>query len=67
MTITASSLLPHETKTDMELYLFFYQKKKKYKAYRRDREAEETTDDLKYNVVPKRYIICGLGANYLFA
>jgi len=39
----------------------------KYKEYSRVREAEETVDDLKENVVPKRYGICGQGANYLFA
>jgi hypothetical protein len=38
----------------------------KYKEYSRYREAEETVDDLKHNVVPKRYVVCGHGANYLF-
>jgi hypothetical protein len=39
----------------------------KYKEYSRVREAEETVDDLKHNVVPKRYVICGQDDNYLFA
>jgi hypothetical protein len=37
-----------------------------YKEYSRVREAEEAVDGLK-NVVTKRYVICGHGANYLFA
>jgi len=39
----------------------------KYKEYSRVREAESTVNDLDHNVVPKRYVICGHGANYLFA
>jgi len=39
----------------------------KYKEYSREIEVESTVDDLNHNVVPKRYVICGHGANYLFA
>jgi len=39
----------------------------KYKEYSKVREAEETVDDLKHNVVSKRYVICGQDDNYLFA
>jgi len=38
-----------------------------YTEYSRVREAESAVDDLKHNVVPKRYVVCGHGANYLFA
>jgi hypothetical protein len=38
----------------------------KYKEYSRDREAEETVDDLQHNVVSTYYVTCGHGANYLF-